>query len=196
VDLTDYDCTTKSVCKKKFHLLLKMKGIVDKNMTASGEHDNEPFNFIDVAMKKAGGGSTLTKLGCYYFITLCKANPEVNVRFVDTMEKGLMGSTAEKLTDECVNKVASTTIEDANKKRAYGAMMSISANGATIANAMEETNREMKEQNRIAKNSQLEMKEKNRIAKNSQIISLAKHLDNKELLETLLLKLQATVESP
>jgi hypothetical protein len=68
---------------------------------------------------------------------------------------------------------------------------------------MEETNRElkegrleMKEQNRIAKNSQLEMKEQNRIAKNSQIISLAKHLDNKELLETLLLKLQATVESP
>jgi hypothetical protein len=166
-----------------------MKGIVDKNMTASGEHDNEPFNFIDVAMKKAGGGSTLTKLGCYYFITLCKANPEVNVRFVDTMEKDLMGSTAEKLTDECVNKVASTTIEDANKKRAYGAMMSMSANGATIANAMEETNRELKE-------GRLEMKEKNRIAKNSQIISLAKHLDNKELLESLLLKLQATVESP
>jgi translation initiation factor 2 beta subunit (eIF-2beta)/eIF-5 len=112
------------------------------------------------------------------------------------MEKGLMGSTVEKLTDECVNKVASTTVEDANKKRAYGAMMSMSANGATIANAMEDTNRELKESRLEMKESRLEMKEKNRIAKNSQIISLAKHLDNKELLESLLLKLRATVESP
>ena len=31
-------------------------------MTTSGDHDNEPFYFIDVAMKKAGG-SGLTKLG-------------------------------------------------------------------------------------------------------------------------------------
>jgi hypothetical protein len=67
---------------------MKMKRILDKNMTTSGEHNNEPYNFVDVAIQKAGG-SGLTKIACYYFIALCKANPEVNVRFTDTMEEGL-----------------------------------------------------------------------------------------------------------
>ena len=34
VDLTDYDCTTEGVCKKKFNLLLKMKN-------SRQEHDNQ-----------------------------------------------------------------------------------------------------------------------------------------------------------
>jgi hypothetical protein len=56
-----------------------------KNMTISGEHDNDAYNFVEVAMKNTGS-TGLTRIGCYYFITRCEDNPEVDVRFTDGME--------------------------------------------------------------------------------------------------------------
>jgi hypothetical protein len=200
LDLSDYDFMTTSVIKKKFNHLMKMKRILDKNMTTSGEHNNEPYNFVDVAIQKAGG-SGLTKIACYYFIALCKANPEVNVRFTDTMEEGLMGSTEDNLTPSGSD--SGTQIRDsgvdpmiaANKKRAYAAMVDMSVNGATIANEMRETNRialeshlELKKKNSIALESQLALKETNR---QSQLIQLAQHLGKSNILEELLETLKA-----
>ena len=38
-------------------------------MTTSGEHDSDPYNFVEIAMKKIlGGKGGLTLLGIYYFL--------------------------------------------------------------------------------------------------------------------------------
>jgi hypothetical protein len=66
LDLDNFDITTSSVLRKKFNLLLKVRKVMKQNMTTSGEHNNNPYNFVDVAMKKVGG-TGLTKTGCYYF---------------------------------------------------------------------------------------------------------------------------------
>jgi len=189
LDLTDYDILTASVIRKKFNMLMKVRKVMQKNMTISGEHDNKPYNFVEVAMKKAGS-SGLTKIGCYYFFALCQANPEVDVRFADTMEENLMGNTnsqldsLETLTESSGGSGGTATGDTggSNKKRAYAAIVDMSTVGATIAN-------EMKETNRISQESHLAMKEKNGIAKQSQLIQLAQHLGKEDILEGLLANL-------
>ena len=49
---------------------MKMRAQVQKNMTLSGEHDSDSYNFIEVAMKTVGK-SGLGVLGCYYFFKCC-----------------------------------------------------------------------------------------------------------------------------
>jgi hypothetical protein len=189
LDLTDYDILTALVIRKKFNMLMKVRKVMQKNMTISGEHDNKPYNFVEVAMKKAGS-SGLTKIGCYYFFALCQANPEVDVRFADTMEENLMGNTnsqldsLETLTESSGGSGGTATGDTggSNKKRAYAAIVDMSTVGATIAN-------EMKETNRISQESHLAMKEKNGIAKQSQLIQLAQHLGKEDILEGLLANL-------
>jgi hypothetical protein len=55
------------------------------NMTIIGEHDNDVYNFVEVAMKNTGS-TGLTRIGSYYFFTRCEDNPEVDVRLADGME--------------------------------------------------------------------------------------------------------------
>jgi hypothetical protein len=52
--------------KKKIMSLFKVQKIIQENMTLSGKHDSDVYNFVEVAMKKAGTGG-FTLLGCYYF---------------------------------------------------------------------------------------------------------------------------------
>jgi hypothetical protein len=76
----------------------------------------------------------------------------------------------------------------ANKKRAYAAMVDMSANGATIADEMRETNRIALESHLELKKEQLALKETNR---QSQLIQLAQHLGKSDILEELLETLKA-----
>ena len=58
--------TMDAVVIKKIMLLFKIRKVIQTNMTLSGEDDSDPFNFVEVAMKKVGK-SGLTILGFYYF---------------------------------------------------------------------------------------------------------------------------------
>jgi hypothetical protein len=83
------------------------------------QHDNKPYDFVDLAMKKAGS-TGLTKIGCYYFFALCQANPEVDVCFANTMEENLIGNTnLETLTESSGGTGGNQ--QGSNKKRAYAA---------------------------------------------------------------------------
>jgi hypothetical protein len=60
LDLLDYDSMTAVTIKKKIMSLFKVRKIIQENMTLSGEHDSDVYNFVEVTMKKAGtGGFTL-----------------------------------------------------------------------------------------------------------------------------------------
>jgi hypothetical protein len=92
LDLEDFNLMTSAVIRKKFNQLMKVRCQVRVNMTTSGDHDSDAYNFMDIAMKKVKSNG-LTKIGCYYFFVRCEGNPEIDVRFDDRMEISLMGST-------------------------------------------------------------------------------------------------------
>lgn len=71
LDLENFDNMTSEVLRKRFNLLLKVRNVMKQNMTTSGEHDSDSYNFVDVAMKKVGGANSLTWIGCYYFFEQC-----------------------------------------------------------------------------------------------------------------------------
>jgi hypothetical protein len=198
LDLNDYDQMTSAVVRKKFNLLMKIWKIIRKNMTLSGKHDNDAFNFVELAMKKAGSCTGVSVLGVYYFHALCDANPDIDVNFADEMDDALMGNTnqpldsletwsddgvdAEKRSDGTTSAAVSTpkgrkatnkneTNESANeKKRSYSAVVDMSDTGVSIRDQMIETNR---------------------LVKQNQIIMLAQHLNKEDILEEILSNLRS-----
>jgi hypothetical protein len=192
LDLEDFDLMTSAVIRKKFNQLMKVRRQVQVNMTLSGEHDSDAYNFMDIAMKNVKS-SGLTKIGCYYFFVRCEGNPEIDVRFDDRMEISLMGSTDTPLSDLSVVGTGSS-----RKKRAHAeALSEISNVVCMIAEEMKATNRlaekstvVSEEANRLAEKSanareagnELK-KQKNEIAKQTQLIQLAQHLGKHDFLE-------------
>lgn len=158
-------------------------------MTVSGEHDSDAYNFVDCAMTtvKAAG---LSKVGCYYFFQRCEAHPEVDVSFSVEMDESLTGNT------DSVFETNSTTTSrslDGEKKRAYAAIVDVSAVASSIASEMKETNRLARESFIVAQDAANELKQKNllakaknNLAKQSQMITLAQHLGKNDLLEQIL----------
>jgi FtsZ-binding cell division protein ZapB len=172
---------------------------VQKNMTVSGEHDSDSFNFMDVAMKNVGAGQSLTKLGCYYFFKRCDENKEVDEKFVVGVEPGIKGNS----DDISIITSEDPTTLSSQKKRAYSAIAELNDVAKTIAEQMKESNRlvqistdEMKEKNRLVQQSNLEKKKKNHLAEQSNIISLATTLGNRELLQTLLGSMVSSATNP
>lgn len=184
LDLNNFDNMSATAIRKKVHQLLKVRKEMKKNMTISGEHDSDPYNFVEVAMKNVGGCG-LTILGCYYFYMRCEENPEVDSVFGDQMEDSLKGNT------EIITMDSKVPVSN-EKKRAYAAMVDMSGIAKSLVDEMKETNREMKENNRLAREAGTALMEKNRLEKQSQLISLAQHLGKKEMLEQILGKLASS----
>ena len=58
-------------------------------MTKSGTHDNDPFNFVEVAMRKFHG---FTPIPIYYFFTSCEEHSDIDSVFQPTMDNRLKDS--------------------------------------------------------------------------------------------------------
>ena len=186
LDLLEFDIMTSDAIKKKVMLLLKIRKAIQENMTLSGEHDSDAFNFVEVAMRKVGK-SGLTLLRCYYFFKLCDQNPEVDVRYSIQMDIVLRGNTDDDLSSFDKNSEAGVNQALKNeKKRAYAAITDMSDVAKTIAEAMNETNRLAKESAKSAQDSAAALIKQNRLAKQAQLIGLAQHLGKNDLLEQIL----------
>lgn len=185
VNLNEFDLTTGIALRKKFNLLLKVRKLILKNMQGtSGENDNDPYNFVENAMKKTtGANSNLTHIGVYYFFMRCAAKKEVDETFCDTMDESLRGSTNSPLVilDDASIGMNSTTPPssvggrknlDSKKVEAYAAIVDMSHSATSIAQAMRQTN--------------ILAKESIRLAEQSQLIMVAQHLGKSDLLEDLL----------
>jgi hypothetical protein len=182
MDLEDFDMMSSDAIRKKFNMLMKVRKEMKKNMTISGEHDHDAYNFVDVAMKNARS-TGLTKIGCYYFFLRCEANPEVDVRFADRMEEVFMGN-----TDTPLQIADGTSNGSSDKKKAYSAIADMSSVALNIADQLKETNR-------LAQEQANELKEKNRLAKQSQLIALAQHLGKQDILEQMLASLSSSSDN-
>eukprot|EP00980_Cylindrotheca_fusiformis_P016822 scaffold5074_cov99-Cylindrotheca_fusiformis.AAC.4 len=146
IHLKYFDLMTASCIKKKVNQLLKVRTQMQKNMTISGEHDSDPYNFVELAMSKIGKKG-LSILGCYYFFMRCEDVPEVDSRFSLEIDEVLKGST-ENLPSPSPTKNNKNNTYD-SKKRAYSAIVDISNTAKSIAVAMEETNKLAKQDQEI-----------------------------------------------
>jgi len=168
-----------------------------QNMTTSGEHDNDAYNFVDVAVKKVPGSSTLTKIGIYYFFLRCSENQqEVDDTFGTTMDEVLMGSTNSTLEGSSVTDdfpmSSGTARADMSRERAYHeSVIDMSGGVGIIAKQFAHTNViATKSANAFEENNRIAV-EKNRILEQGQRIQLAQLLGDKELLQNILSSMPA-----
>ena len=63
-----YEFTGKE-CKTMIRNLIKIRGTMIQNITKSGTNDNDPYNFIDFAIRKNCMVKTIHKFVMYYFNT-------------------------------------------------------------------------------------------------------------------------------
>jgi hypothetical protein len=183
LNLLDYDIMTDVAIKKKIMSLFKVRKIIQENMTLSGEHDSDVYNFVEVAMKKAGTGG-FTLLGCYYFFKICDLHPEVDVAYSVTLDDVIRGNTDDNFGTEANSKKELRN----DKKRAYAALTDMGNVAKSIASEMKETNRLALESTLALKDKNRLSEEKNKLAKQSQLIAIAQALGRQEILEDLLLQ--------
>jgi hypothetical protein len=69
---------------------LKIRSLMKINMTASGTHSNEAWNFIEAAMKDFSGYS---KIGIYYFCMRCEEHVDIECNFITFLDEKLKGDT-------------------------------------------------------------------------------------------------------
>jgi hypothetical protein len=98
-NLSDVDVMTPDVFKKRINLLFRTRRKMRDNMTLSGTHDSDPWNFIDHAMNKIPGGWQLPKVGVWYFYLRCEEFPDVDAAFQIFLDDGLKGSTTDVISE-------------------------------------------------------------------------------------------------
>ena len=183
LQLEEYDIMAAEVIKKKIHSLLKIRKTIQENMTKSGEHGNDAYDFVDAALRK-NGKNGLTPLGVYYFFKLCDANPDVDVYHTVEMDDNLKGNT----TDESVNNINIKREFSTEKKKAYASIVDMALTCKDIGKALNETNKHMLEANRLSAES-------TKLTTQSQLISLAQVLNKTDLLESILNKIKHNYEA-
>jgi hypothetical protein len=96
INLQQVDPFTTEAFKKKILSLFKVRMTMKKNMTKSGEHGNDPWDFVQSAMKDFTG---LTKIAVYYFYMRCEENPSIDGAFQPFLDTSLKGSTVDIALD-------------------------------------------------------------------------------------------------
>ena len=89
VDLDKFEMIETSAFRKKILDLFKIRSIMKKNMTKSGTHGNDTFNFVEVTMWEF---HSFTPIAVYYFYTGCKEHTGIDCIFQPTMDESLKGN--------------------------------------------------------------------------------------------------------
>ena len=98
--------------RKKIMDLFKIRQKMKENMTVSGTHDSDPWNFVECAMS---GTSGFMKVAVYYFFQRCETNSDVDSFFQPFLDPFMRGDTVSLLDDdECTENF----VTPSSKKRA------------------------------------------------------------------------------
>jgi hypothetical protein len=90
INLLDINQFETKAFRKKILDLFKIRRIMKENMTVSGTHDNEPWNFVESAMTKVQG---FTKIAVYYFYRRCEACDGIDSVFQPFLDAAMIGDT-------------------------------------------------------------------------------------------------------
>jgi hypothetical protein len=78
--------------RKKITDLFCIRRIMKDNMTVSGTHDSDPWNFVQSAVTKSKKYG-LPLLAVYYFYIRCNEHPDLDAKFQPFLDSGLIGDT-------------------------------------------------------------------------------------------------------
>jgi hypothetical protein len=170
---------------ENIHTLFKVRRLMKKNMTQSGTHDNDPYNFVEIAMREFTG---LTPIGVYYFYVRCEANKGIDDAFQPFLDNSLKGSSVDLGDDQ-------SSSEGSAKKNARDAanpdfagmhqqlMQEMTQNNKRMIESMDEQVRETKRSNDVRQQKCDEMKRYNNFM---QRLELAKAMNDNEAMKKLL----------
>ena len=105
--------------------LFKIRRKMKENMTVSGTHDSDPWNFVECAM--TGMTKGVTKIAVYYFYKRCKADKDVDSCFQPFLDTDIRGDTVSLLDDNDIDVVSSSSSKkltaQEERERADSAML-------------------------------------------------------------------------
>ena len=78
IDLAQFEQMETNAFQKKCLDLFKVQSIMKENMTKSGTHGSDPYNFVEVAMRGFVG---LTHISVFYFYKWCDKHPDIDSVF-------------------------------------------------------------------------------------------------------------------
>ena len=168
LDLNDAEIMTAEVMRKKVSDLFKIRKVVQKNMTQSGTHESDPYDFMEHAIRKSSV-SRCPPLAAFYFFIRCDDNPEIDAATQDCLDIEMEGSTSESFIDSVVPR-------STDRKRAYAAIAEISETTKRIAF-------EMKASVRVAEEAVRNVEATER---RKQRIEIARALDDTEELRKIM----------
>ena len=105
--------------RKKIMDLFKIRRKIKENMTESGTHDSDPWNFVECAMS---GISGFTKIGVYYFYQRCEENIDIDGYFQPFLDLSMRGDTVSLLDDEDETEDTGTTNNSSSKRARVSSM--------------------------------------------------------------------------
>jgi hypothetical protein len=113
LNLRNVDQYKTEAFRKKIMNLFKIRQIMIKNMTESGTHDNDLWNFVEVAMKDFSG---MTKISVYYFFMRCENTDGIDAHFQPFLDQSLKGRSYDLGFNESIQHSSpqKRKIEDAN----------------------------------------------------------------------------------
>ena len=89
IDLEQFEQMETNAFRKKCLDLFKVRLIMKENMTKSGTHDSDPYNFVKVAMR---GFTGLTPISVFHFYKRCDEHPDIDSVFQLFMNDDLKGN--------------------------------------------------------------------------------------------------------
>ena len=89
VDLAQFEQMEMNAFQKKCLDLFEVWSIMKENMTKSGTHDSDPYNFVEVAMR---GFTGLTPISVFSFYKWCYEHPDIGLVFQLFMNDDLKGN--------------------------------------------------------------------------------------------------------
>jgi hypothetical protein len=145
-DLSDVDVMTPIVFKKSINLLFCIQRTMKDNMTVSGTHNSDPWNFVDIAMNKIPGGWQLPKVGVLYFYRRYKEFPDVDAAFQTFLDDSLKGSTIEvdhRSSTDSNKRWSKKFKEEKDKKDAYASITEMAHCSSQIYDKFQRSNKKM-----------------------------------------------------
>ena len=189
IDLEQYEQMETNAFRKKCLDLFKVRSIMKENMTKSGTHDSDPYNFVEVAMR---GFTGLTPVSVFYFYKRCDEHPDIDSVFQPFMNEDLKGNSITLgICDD--DDTSPSTIGSTSKTVLFDQMDSMVKQGSQLLDLLKTSVEEQKLERLDRKQERLDYDKRSTI--NSQI-EIAKALGDREELQRLSKLLKESLQGP
>ena len=187
VDLEQFEQMETNAFRKKCLDLFKVRSIMKENMTKSGTHDSDPYNFVEVAMR---GFTGLTPISVFYFYNQCDEHPDIDAVFQPFMNDDLKGNSITLGTCDD-DDTSPSTIWSTSKTVLFDQMDTMVKQGSQLLDLLKTSVEEQKLERLDRKQERLDCDKRSTI--NSQI-EIAKALGDREELQCLSKQLKESLQ--